>query len=103
MSTSASSTNNIIANCNIILIILQSLVGFNQPSSTESTKTLGNDFVFVETSKLESNKYISMRNFDKQQIFQLKTTITMQMNVIRYFKTKILFYLFNSATKLTLM
>ena len=77
-----------IANCYIILTILQSLVGYNQPSPTQSTKTLGNELVFVKTSKFESKKYIFMRNFDEQQILQLKTTITMQMNVIHYFETQ---------------
>ena len=57
------------------MTILQSLVGFNQPSTTQSTKTLGNDLFIVKTSKLKSKKYISMCNFDEQQIFQLKTTI----------------------------
>ena len=40
-----------IANCNITLTIMQSLFGFNQPSTTESTKTFGMDHVFVKTSK----------------------------------------------------
>ena len=73
---SASSKNNVIAICSIVLTILQSLVGFNQPSTTQSTKPLRNDLVFVKTSKFESKKYISLRNFHEQQIFQLKTTIT---------------------------
>ena len=88
MYTSASSKNNVIAICNIILTILQSLVGFNQPSTTKSTKTLGNDLVFVKTSKFESKKYISLRNFHEQQYFQLKPPLTMQMNVIHCFKSK---------------
>ena len=70
-----SSTNIAIAICNIILTILQSLVGYNQPNTTQSTKTFGNDLVFVKTLKLESKKYILLRNFHEQQIFQLKTTI----------------------------
>ena len=37
------SKNNVIAICYIILTILQSMVGFNQPSTTQWTKTLGND------------------------------------------------------------
>ena len=74
-STSASSKNDVIAICNIILTILQSLVGFNQPSTTQWTKTLGNDLVFVESLDFESKKYISLRNFHEQQSFQLKTTI----------------------------
>ena len=53
----------IIANCNIILTILQSLVGFNQPSTTLSTKTLRNDHVFVNTSKFEYKNHIWLRNF----------------------------------------
>ena len=88
MSTSVSSTNNVQANCNIILTTLQSLVGFNQPSTTQSTKTLRNDLVFVKTSKFESSNYSSLCNFDEQQIFQFKTTITMQTNVIHYFETQ---------------
>ena len=74
-STSASSNNNAIADCNIILTILQSLVGVNQPSTTQSRKTLGNDLVFVKSSIFESNNYISLRNFHEQQNFYLKTTI----------------------------
>ena len=74
-SKSASSNNNVIAICYVILTILQSLVGFNQPSTTQSRKTLGNDLVFVKSSKFESNNYISLCNFDEQQTFQLKTTI----------------------------
>ena len=61
--------------CDIILTILQSLGGFNQPSTTQSRKTLGNDLVFVKSSKFESNTYISLRNFHGQQKFHLKTTI----------------------------
>ena len=36
---------------------------------------LGNDLVFVKTSKIESKKYISLRIFHEQQTFHLKTTI----------------------------
>ena len=36
---------------------------------------LGNDLVFVKTSKIESKKYISLPNFHEQQTFELKTTI----------------------------
>ena len=67
--------SNVISNCNIILTIMQSLVGFNQPSTTQSTKTLGNDHVFVKSSNFESNNYISKRNFHEQQNIPLKPII----------------------------
>ena len=69
-----SSKNNVIAIYNFFLTILQSLVGFNPPSTSQPTKTLGNVLVVVKTSRFESNKYILLRNFHEQQIFQLKTT-----------------------------
>ena len=73
--TLALSNNNNIANCNIILTILQSLIGFNQLNTTLSTKTLGNEHIFVKSFNFESNDYISMRNFHEQQNFQLKPNI----------------------------
>ena len=44
--------------CDIILTILQSLVGFNQPSTTQSRKTLGNDLVFVKSSNYTGQQKI---------------------------------------------
>ena len=56
-STSALSKHNFLANCNIILTILQSLVGFIHPRNTQSTKTLRND-VYMSTVRSLSQKYI---------------------------------------------
>ena len=50
--TSTSSKHDVIANRNIILTNLQGLVGFNQPSTTQSTKTLANDLYLSKVSKL---------------------------------------------------
>ena len=73
--TSTSCKNNVIANCYVPLTVLQSLVGFSQPSTKQSTKTFGNDLVFVKNSKLESKNHISLRKFHEQQNFHFKITI----------------------------
>ena len=44
--------NNIITNCDIILTILQSLIGFSQPSTTQSTKSLRTELHFSILQKL---------------------------------------------------
>ena len=66
---------NFIANCHNILTIMQSLVGFIHPTTTQSTKTLANDNVFVKSSIFESRNHVWLRNFYEQQNFKHKTTI----------------------------
>ena len=60
--------------------------------------------VFVKTSNFESKNCISMRNFDQQQTFQLKTIINRANERVSLLQIpKILFCLFNTAAKTKLM
>ena len=68
-STSASSKHNFIANCNIILTILQSLVGFIHSRNTQSTKTLRNDLYMSTVQSLSQKIIIQCVTFMTDRLF----------------------------------